>query len=110
MRWGGAWCSGVGGVDDTFVWGGPASVPAAVSTLLPDAGVVFGLIAGVAEVGEHVGPEAFVLGGHEAGQVVAGLDLQLDHSQTLRDVATVASGHISPFARMEISITPASAY
>lgn len=76
MRWGWGWCSGVCGIDDALVRGGPASVPAAVATLLPDAGVVFGLVARVAEIGEHVGPETLVLGGHVARQVVAGFDLQ----------------------------------
>lgn len=37
---------------------------------------MFRLIAGVAKIGEHVGPETLILGGHEARQVVAGLDLQ----------------------------------
>lgn len=53
--------SGVCGIADALVWGGPSSVPAAVATLLPDAGVVFGLIARVPEIGEHVGPETFIL-------------------------------------------------
>ena len=35
-----------------------------------------GLVAGVAEVGQHVGPQTLVLGGHKAGQVVAGLNLK----------------------------------
>lgn len=95
-RWSGVWRSGVGGVDGRLVWGAPAPVPAAVAALLPDAGVVFGLVAGVAEVGEHVGPKALVLGGHEAGQVVAGLDLQSDPSQQL-DCACVAQAlHLRP--------------
>lgn len=75
MRQDGVWCSGVSGVDGAFVWGGPSSVPAAVPALLPDAGVVFGLVAGEAEIGQHVGPETFVLGSHKAWQIVAGLDL-----------------------------------
>lgn len=83
MRWGRVWCSGVCGIDDAFVRGRPSSVPAAVATLLPDAGVVFGLVARVAKIGKHVGPEALVLGGHKARQVVAGFDLQLDNSQRL---------------------------
>jgi len=52
-----------------------ASVPAAVALLLLDAGVVTRLIAGVAEVCQHVRPQALVLGRDEAGQVVARLDL-----------------------------------
>lgn len=48
--------SGVGGVDGGFIAGGHASVPAAVALLLLDAGVVPGLVAGVAEVGQHVRP------------------------------------------------------
>lgn len=83
MRWGRVWRSGVCGIDDAFIRGGPSSVPAAVATLLPDACVVFGLVAGVAEIGEHVGPETLVLGAHKARQVVAGLDLQLDNSHRL---------------------------
>lgn len=83
MRWGRVWCSGVCGIDDAFVRGRPSSVPAAVATLLPDAGIVFGLVARVAEIGEHVGPEALVLGGHKARQVVAGFDLQLENIQRL---------------------------
>lgn len=74
MRWGRVWHSGVCGIDDAFVRGGPSSVPAAVATLLPDAGIVFGLVARVAKIGEHVGPETLVLGGHKARQVVAGFD------------------------------------
>lgn len=38
---------------------------------------MFGLIARVPEIGEHVGPETFILGGHKARQVVAGLDLAI---------------------------------
>lgn len=49
-------CSGVGGVDGGFVAGGHAPVPAAVALLLLDAGVVPGLVAGIAEVGQHVRP------------------------------------------------------
>ncbi len=52
-----------------------ASVPAAVALLLLDAGVVTRLIAGVAEVRQHVRPQALILGRDEAGQVVARLDL-----------------------------------
>lgn len=52
--WG--WGSGVGGVDGGFVACGHAPVPAAVALLLLDAGVVPGLVAGIAEVGEHVCP------------------------------------------------------
>lgn len=87
MKWGRVWCSGVCGVDDAFVRGGPSSVPAAVTALLPDAGVVFGLVARVAEIREHVGPETLILGAREARQVVAGLDLQLDNSHRLVDSA-----------------------
>lgn len=92
MRWGGGWRSGVRGIDDAFIRRGPSSVPAAVATLLPDAGVVFRLVAGVAEVGEHVGPETLILGAHKARQVVAGLDLQLDNSHWWVDPATVNRG------------------
>lgn len=84
MRWGRVWCSRVCGIDDAFVWGGPSSVPAAVAALLPDAGVMFGLVARGAEIREHVGPETLIVGAHETRQVVAGLDLQLDNSQRLR--------------------------
>lgn len=90
MRWGRVWCSGVCGIDDAFVRGRPSSVPAAITTLLPDAGIVFGLVARVAEIGEHVGPEALVLGCHKARQVVTGFDLQLDNSQKLMSSAMVA--------------------
>lgn len=48
--------SGVGGVDGGFVACGHAPVPAAVALLLLDAGVVPGLVAGIAEVGQHVRP------------------------------------------------------
>lgn len=48
--------SGVGGVDGGFVAGGQSPVPAAVALLLLDAGVVPGLVAGIAEVGQHVRP------------------------------------------------------
>lgn len=51
---------------------------------------MFGLVARVAEIGEHIGPEALVLGGHKARQVVAGFDLQLDNSQRLVGSAMVA--------------------
>lgn len=67
--------SGISGVDDGFIAGGHASVPAAVTLFLLDAGVVSGLVAGIAEVGQHVRPEALVLRSHKAGQVVAGLNL-----------------------------------
>ncbi len=50
------WDSGVGGVDGGFVTCGHAPVPAAVALLLLDAGVVPGLVAGIAEVGQHVRP------------------------------------------------------
>ena len=50
------WGSGVGGVDGGFVACGHAPVPAAVALLLLDAGVVPGLVAGVAKVGQHVRP------------------------------------------------------
>lgn len=68
--------SGVGGVDGGLVARGHASVPAAVALLLLDAGVVPGLIARIPQVGQHVRPQALVLGSHEAGKVVAGLNLQ----------------------------------
>lgn len=53
---GGGWGSGVGGVDGGFVARGHASVPAAVALLLLDAGVVPGLVARIAKVGQHVRP------------------------------------------------------
>lgn len=37
---------------------------------------MFGLVARVAEIGEHVGPKTLILGGYKARQVVAGFDLQ----------------------------------
>lgn len=51
-------CSGLGfgGVHGGFVAGRHAPVPAAVALLLLDAGVVPGLVAGIAEVGQHVCP------------------------------------------------------
>lgn len=91
MRWGRVWCSGVCGIDDAFVRGRPSSVPAAVATLLPDAGIVFGLVARVAEIGEHVGPEALILGGHKARQVVAGFDLAVT-AQVIPVVEPLALG------------------
>lgn len=48
--------SGISGIDDGFVAGGHAPVPAAVTLLLLDAGVVPGLVAGIAEMGQHVRP------------------------------------------------------
>lgn len=57
----GAFGSGVGGVYGGFVTGRHAPVPAAVALLLLDAGVVPGLVAGIAEVGQHVRPQALVL-------------------------------------------------
>lgn len=56
LLWGGGGGSGVGGVDGGFVACGHAPVPAAVPLLLLDAGVVPGLVAGIAEVGQHVRP------------------------------------------------------
>lgn len=53
--------SGVGGVDGGFVTAGHPPVPAAVALFLLDTGVVPGLVAGVAEVGQHVRPQALVL-------------------------------------------------
>lgn len=53
---------------------------------------MFGLVAGVAEIGEHVGPETLILGAHKARQVVAGLDLQLDNSHRLVDAVKVDLG------------------
>lgn len=50
------WGSGVGGVDGGFVARGQTPVPAAVALLLLDAGVVAGLVARIAEVGQHVRP------------------------------------------------------
>lgn len=67
--------SRVGGVDGHFVSGGRSPVPAAVSLLLLDAGVVTGLVTGVTEVGQHVRPQAFVLRGHKAGQIVTWFNL-----------------------------------
>lgn len=49
-------CSWVGGVNGGFIAGCQASVPAAVALLLLDAGVVSGLVAGIAKVGQHVRP------------------------------------------------------
>lgn len=92
MRWGRVWRSGVCGIDDAFVRGGPSSVPAAIATLLLDAGIVFGLVARVAEIGEHVCPETLILGGHKARQVVAGFNLQLDNNQRSVDSAVVDLG------------------
>lgn len=91
MRWGRVWRSGVCGIDDAFVRGGPSSVPAAVAALLPDAGIVFGLVARVAEIGEHVGPETLVLGSNKARQVVAGLDLAVT-TQVIPIVQPLALG------------------
>ncbi len=76
------WCSGLRPVlrgrwvDDELVASAHASVPAAVALLLLDAGVMTRLIAGVAELRQHVRPQALVLGRDEAGQVVARLDLE----------------------------------
>lgn len=67
---------GFGGVDHGFVTGCHAPVPAAVTLLLLDAGVVSGLVARIAKVGQHVCPKALVLWGHQAGQVVARFNLQ----------------------------------
>lgn len=50
------WSSGVGGVDSSFITGGHAPVPAAVALLLLNAGVVPGLVARIAKVGQHVRP------------------------------------------------------
>lgn len=102
MRWGRIWCSGVCGIDDAFVRGGPSSVPAAVATLLPDAGVVFGLIARVAKIGKHVGPETLVLRGHKARQVVAGFDLAVT-TQVIPIVQSLALGKgelVPPFHKV----------
>lgn len=38
---------------------------------------MFGLIARVPKIGEHVSPETLILGSHKARQVVAGLDLAI---------------------------------
>lgn len=67
--------SRVSGVDGHFIPGGRTPVPAAVSLLLLDAGVVTGLVTGVTEVGQHVRPQAFILGGDEAGQIVTWFNL-----------------------------------
>lgn len=91
MRWGRVWRSGVCGIDDAFVRGGPSSVPAAIATLLPDAGIVFGLVARVAEIGEHVCPETLILGGHKARQVVAGFNLAVT-TQMISIVQPLALG------------------
>lgn len=52
---------GFGGVDYGFVTGCHAPVPAAVTLLLLDAGVVPGLVARIAKVGQHVCPKALIL-------------------------------------------------
>lgn len=82
---GGAWrrgaALGVGGVDGGFVADRHSPVPTAVAFLLLDASVVTGLVARVSEVRQHVCPQALVLGGDEAGQVVAGFDLQTHRKQ-----------------------------
>lgn len=62
------------GVDGDFISRGRSSVPAAVTLLLLDTGVITGLVTRVTEVGQHVRPQAFVLGGHKAGQIVTGLN------------------------------------
>lgn len=90
MRWAGLG-SGVCGIADALVWRGPSSVPAAVATLLPNAGIVFGLIARIAKIGEHVGPETLILGGHKARQVVAGLDLAIA-TEVVAVIETLALG------------------
>lgn len=59
--------SGVGGIDAALVRRGGPSIPAAVAVLLLDARVALGLVAQVALVGQHVGPEALVLGRYSAG-------------------------------------------
>lgn len=94
FRLGGGRRSGVGGVDGVLlVAGRHAPVPAAVALLLLDAGVVPGLVAGVAEVGQHVRPEALVLGGDEAGQVVARLDLRRQRDSREGAGHTAAAGN-----------------
>lgn len=70
-------CSGICGIDYRFVWRCPSSIPAAVAFHPLDAGRVLCLISQVAEVGEHVCPNALILGGGKAGQIVAGPNLQL---------------------------------
>lgn len=52
---------------------------------------MFGLVARVAEIGEHVGPETLVLGGYKARQVVAGFDLAVT-AQVISIVQPLALG------------------
>lgn len=105
-RRGRAWRSGVCGIDDGFVWGGPSPVPAAGATLLPDAGVVFGLVARVAESRGHVGPDTLVLGADEARRVIAGLDLQLGNRHRLADSAMVDAGLMPAQGRTPQNLGP----
>lgn len=67
--------SGVRGVDYGFVWWSPSSGPTAVTFLLLDADVVLRLVAGGAEVGEHIRPQTLALRCDEAWEVIARLDL-----------------------------------
>lgn len=53
--------SRVGGVDVDFLVHSHPPIPAAITLLLLDAGVVPGLVARVAKVGQHIRPEALVL-------------------------------------------------
>lgn len=53
--------SGISSVEDGFIAGGHAPVPTAVALFLLDAGVLPGLVAGIAKVGQHVRPQALVL-------------------------------------------------
>lgn len=52
---------------------------------------MFGLVARVAEIGEHVGPKTLVLGGYKARQVVAGFDLAVT-AQVISIVQPLALG------------------
>lgn len=58
---------------------------------------MFRLIARVAKIGEHVGPETLILGGHKARQVVAGLDLA---------IATQVVAVIEPLALGQCELVP----
>lgn len=52
---------------------------------------MFGLVARVAEIGEHVGPKTLILGGYKARQVVAGFDLAVT-AQVISIVQPLALG------------------
>lgn len=99
------WGLGLGGVDRGFVTARHPPVPAAVALLLLNAGVVPRLVAGIAEVGQHVRPKALILRGHQAGQVVAGFDLQRQRRDVQANVtderAARADGTIPTRCRTE---------